>query len=113
MPGSKLSIELKWKNKNIQRTIVVKPGIGIFVVKISLEDVKFASFSTRKNHIVLDGIKYPYEYYLNGKKVEKEAIQIQHKDHHYHIKIRIQNPQSTLVLYGGYLRTKGKKYHKK
>lgn len=108
LPGYEYDIIVKFKKyATIKRRIVVEHGKGPMVLKLALKKLKKYKFFTRKNKERLDGIKYPYEFYADGKKIEPHLVNIKKKGVFCYYTIWVDRHAKKFKIVSGYM------YHEK
>ncbi len=103
LPGTELDLVAKFKEyKTAQRRIMILPGEGPFVAQVPLYKLVRCDFVLLKNEEIIDGTKYPYQFFLGKDLVEDHQIEIEKSGSRIYYSIRADPAAPELTIASGY-----------
>ena len=108
-PGMELDLIVKFERyKTMRKRFRMVPGEGPFVAEVPLVRLKKYEFFCKKNEFTIDKIKYPFEFYSDGKKTEKHHMKLEKGVGKFYCEIFAAPDDKYLQVHCGYYFTQKK-----
>ena len=102
-PGTWVDLIVKYKRHKTTRVrFRMTAGEGPFVPDVNKIRLRKYEFFSKRSGFQIDGIEYPYEFYSNGKKIEKHHMKIEKGTKKYYVEMFVPSEDNYLQVYCGY-----------
>ena len=105
-PGIELDLIVKFKRyKTMRKRFLMMPGEGPFIAEVPLVKLRKREFFCKEVNYTIDKIKYPFEFYSDGKKIEKHHIKVEKAVRKFYCEILAPQEDKYLQVHCGYYLT--------
>ncbi|NUM34509.1 MAG: hypothetical protein HUU50_08195 [Candidatus Brocadiae bacterium] len=103
LPGTSIDILFQYqKFKTIQKTVLIPPGDGPYIVHLPLEKLAQYEIYSTQNKMDLDGIEYHYEFLADNDLIEKHQIFVEKGVKYFYYTLYVPQETKTFTICCGY-----------